>query len=97
MKIGIMSYFATGEGVTLFIMSGSSEKEILDKCDDYWHVGFKFYDAKELREHINSELTDNEDYEYVSALLESHTPIFFKYFYNSGCSTVDYKLHYNLS
>lgn len=96
MKIGIMNYFATGEGFTLFIMSGTTEQEILVRTDKYWHVGFDFFDAKELKEYLNSGKNDNDEFEMTKNLLKSHVPIFYKHLIDSGCATVDYQLHYNL-
>lgn len=97
MKIGIMNYFATGEGVTLYVISGQTEKEILEHSDDYFHRAFEFYDAKELYDYIKSKKDDNEDFEMAKEILHYHVPLFYKYFYQSGACHINYQMHYNLS
>lgn len=74
--VGVSHYFATGEGVTLYVASGS-EETIRDYIPEYFHKGLTLLTPSEWLIVANSDSSD--EYQQSDAdLLQYHLPVLWK-------------------
>jgi|TARA_R110002050_G_scaffold76459_5_gene163232 hypothetical protein len=100
--IGISEYFATGEGVTYVIASGS-EVEIKEFAGPYFSMGLAFYSFEDMKNALNQceGLTEdrimNDTHLRAAYVLQIHLPSVVQFIKQNGFATFSYKCHYNLS
>jgi hypothetical protein len=100
--IGILEYFATGEGVTYVIASGTVA-EIKEFAGPYFSIGLAFYSFDEVRSAL-SECKHLDENSFIddkcvrdAYLLQTHLPTTAQFIQQYGFGTFSYKFHYNLS
>ncbi|MEZ8184218.1 hypothetical protein ACED29_00160 [Shewanella sp. 5S214] len=100
--IGISEYFATGEGVTYVIASGT-EAQIREFAGDYFSIGLAFYSFEDIKhalsqsEELTEELVMNDTRLRAAYVLRTHLPSVVQFIKQNGFATFSYKCHYNLS
>jgi hypothetical protein len=100
--IGILEYFATGEGVTYVIASGT-EAQIREFAGDFFSIGLAFYSFEDMRQAL-SECKHLDEKSFIddkcirdAYLLQTHLPSTAQFIQQYGFATFSYKFHYNLS
>ena len=97
-KIGIINYFATGEGSTLAIYINYTEDEIKKDIGEYFSICLQFYDAQDIidAEESDKEYVRQDEPMFIKSIMESHTPILFKSLKRKMYIKSSYKHHFNL-
>ena len=100
--VGISEYFATGEGVTYVIASGT-KAQINEFAGPYFSTGLEFYSFEEMKsaliecEGMNETRIIDDKHLRAAYVLQTHLPSVAEFIKQYGFGTFSYKLHYNLS
>lgn len=96
--IGFCEYFATGEGMTYMLMSGT-EEAIKDFAGPYFSIGLTFFSFEDMRKALIAGGSNDIDNPIVKAaeMLNGHLPTVAKLIQKYGYCEFTYKLHYNLA
>jgi hypothetical protein len=100
--IGFCEYFATGEGVTYIVASGS-EEAIRDFVGPYFSIGLIFFSFAEMRTCLikmeagdDTNKRDMPEFK-VAEFLRQNLPNVATLIREYGYCVFEYKLHYNLA
>jgi hypothetical protein len=100
--VGISEYFATGEGVTYVIASGT-KAQINEFAGPYFSTGLEFYSFEEMKsaliecEGMNETRIIDDKHLRAAYVLQTHLPSAANFIKQFGFGTFSYKFHYNLS
>jgi hypothetical protein len=100
--VGISEYFATGEGVTYVIASGT-RTQINEFAGPYFSIGLRLYSFEEMKSALiecegmnETRIMDNKRLR-AAYVLQTHLPSVAELIKQYGFGTFSYKFHYNLS
>ena len=100
--VGISEYFATGEGVTYVIASGT-KAQINEFAGPYFSKGLGFYSFADIKsalikcEGIDETRIMDDKRLRAAYILKTHLPSAANFIKQFGFGTFSYKFHYNLS
>jgi hypothetical protein len=100
--IGFGEYFATGEGLTYIIASGT-EEVIKDFAGPYFSIGLTFFSFDEIRKCLIEIETENDANKLdmpafdAAEVLRENVPNVARLIKEYGYCSFAYKLHYNLA
>ncbi|WP_434926335.1 hypothetical protein [Shewanella sp. HL-SH2] len=100
--VGICEYFATGEGVTYVIASGT-KTQINEFAGPYFSTGLGFYSFEEMKsaliecEGMNETCIMDDKRLRAAYVLQTHLPSVADLIKQYGFGTFSYQFHYNLS
>ncbi|WP_318493202.1 hypothetical protein [Photobacterium leiognathi] len=94
--IGVSHYYATGEGVTVYVASGN-EETIRKKIPEYYHPGLIILSPPDWVQVANG---DNTSEKYLSgvAVLKTYLPVLWEQIEQNSCHfDISLKHYYNCS
>ena len=100
--IGISEHFATGEGVTYTISSGTKE-QITQFFGPYFSIGLEFYTFEAIKEalvecqNMNQDLIIQDQCLRTAYVLKTHLPAVANFIQKHGFGSFSYSFHYNLA
>jgi hypothetical protein len=100
--VGISEYFATGEGVTYVIASGT-KTQINELAGPYFSTELEFYSFEEMKsaliecEGMNETRIMDDKRLRAAYVLQTHLPSVADLIKQHGFGTFSYKFHYNIS
>jgi hypothetical protein len=100
--VGISEYFATGEGVTYVIASGT-KTQIYEFAGPYFSIWLALYSFADIKSALiecegmdDTRIIDDKRLR-AAYVLQTHLPSVAELIKQYGFGTFSYKLHYNLS
>jgi hypothetical protein len=100
--VGISEYYATGEGVTYVIASGT-ETQITEFAGPYFSIGLVLYSFENMKnaliecESMNEDCIMDNKRLRAAYMLKTNLPSVANFIKQFGFGTFSYKFHYNLS
>ncbi|MGI2001288.1 hypothetical protein [Shewanella sp. AC91-MNA-CIBAN-0169] len=100
--VGISEYFATGEGVT-YVMASGTKTQIYEFAGPYFSIGLALYSFADIKSALiecegmdETRIMDDKRLR-AAYILKTHLPSAANFIKQFGFGTFSYKFHYNLS